>query len=350
VDLSLSGEQRQLQVVIREICQDQIRQQTRGSSAVPEATVWLRLGQLGVLDLGAADAGGGVVEQVIVAEELGSSLLGSHYAETAGYVIPILTTPREEALAPVAAGDLRVSFGASGERVHGDDEYLSGSWECFSSFRFPDRYLLAAEASEQIRIWLANAEGPGIRADELTAMDQSGTARRLTLTRAPARLVSTLPAARLHELQLRVRLMLAAELAGVAGAALAAAASYASVRTTFGRAIGSYQGISHPLADSLAQLEGLRSLVYWAACHLEASAPNAAALCLAAKTRAGEVAVEATARALHTLGGIGLTWDHPIHHFYRRAIAANAAEGTAFELGRQLGVDLVAEHLSGSDR
>jgi alkylation response protein AidB-like acyl-CoA dehydrogenase len=122
------------------------------------------------------------------------------------------------------------------------------------------------------------------------------------------------------------------------------------VRSTFGRPIGSYQGISHPLADSLAQLDGLQSLVYWAACHLEAGSVDVGALCLAAKTRAGEVAVEATARALHTFGGVGLTWEHPIHRFFRRAIAANAAECTAFELGRQLGLDIVAEYLARSGR
>jgi alkylation response protein AidB-like acyl-CoA dehydrogenase len=135
---------------------------------------------------------------------------------------------------------------------------------------------------------------------------------------------------------------MAAELIGVADAAIRAAADYAKVRVAFGKPIGSYQGVSHPLADSLAQLEGVRSLLYLTACHLDADTTDAAMLSLAVKARAGEIAVEATARALHTFGGVGFTWEHPIHRFHRRAIAANAMAGSSFELGHQLGHEALA--------
>jgi alkylation response protein AidB-like acyl-CoA dehydrogenase len=142
---------------------------------------------------------------------------------------------------------------------------------------------------------------------------------------------------------MRARVLTAAELLGVADAAIRAAAEYARIRVAFGRPIGSYQGVSHPLAESWAQLEGVRSLLYLAACHVDAQTREAEHLSLAAKVRAGNVAITATERALHTFGGIGFTWEHPIHRYHRRAIAARARDGSSLELGYRLGLGVMAD-------
>jgi alkylation response protein AidB-like acyl-CoA dehydrogenase len=351
VDLELSGEQRQLQQLIRQYWTDR---PARGDSSfgMPlTAETWQQLGALGILDLAAAgDVSDGIVEQVIVAEELGRALLGSPYAWTAAYVVPILNAAGGQLLASVVAGRQLVSFGPGGTHVGWDGESLSGDWDLVSSFGSTDHYLLAEDAGSCVRLWLADAAQPGVDVDELASLDLAGTMQSLRLTRASARLIATIAASRLREFEMRARVLLAAELTGVANAAIDAASAYANVRTTFGRPIGSYQAISHPLADSLAQLEGLRSLVFWAACHVETGAADAMRLSLAAKALAGEVAVEATARALHTFGGIGFTWEHPIHRFYRRAIAANATSGPSFDLSRELGLDLLAGPESGWTR
>lgn len=343
MDLKLSDEQHQLQSLVRQYCHDRLQRQ-EGSLGLPvTAETWLQLGALGIFDLPAADSTDSrIVEQVIVAEELGRALLGSQYTWTVAYAVPILNASADDLLPAVLAGSQRVSFGSNGKHVRWNGQTLSGDWDLVPDFNSTDHYLLAEDTAPSIRIWIVNAEQPGADFDVLASLDLAGTLKNLRLADAPARLVANLTVNWLRRFDTRARVLLAAELAGVGHAAIAAAADYANVRTTFGRPIGSYQAISHPLADSLAQLEGLRSLVYWTACHVEADSPEALRLALAVKARAGEVAVEATARALHTFGGIGFTWEHLIHRFYRRAIAANATSGSSFELSHQLGFDLLA--------
>jgi alkylation response protein AidB-like acyl-CoA dehydrogenase len=118
----------------------------------------------------------------------------------------------------------------------------------------------------------------------------------------------------------RLRAAAAAEALGVAQRALDLGAEHAKTRLQFGKPIGTYQAVSHPLAQSYTDVELARSLVYWAAwCVAEEDerAPLAAA---AAKAFATEAAVAACERSIQVHGGIGFTWEHPLHRFYKRAI------------------------------
>ncbi len=118
----------------------------------------------------------------------------------------------------------------------------------------------------------------------------------------------------------RFRAGAAAEALGVAQRALDLGVEHAKTRMQFGKPIGTYQAVSHPLAQSYTDVELARSLVYWAAwCVAEEDerAPLAAA---AAKAFATEAAVAACERSIQVHGGIGFTWEHPLHRFYKRAI------------------------------
>jgi alkylation response protein AidB-like acyl-CoA dehydrogenase len=118
----------------------------------------------------------------------------------------------------------------------------------------------------------------------------------------------------------RFRAAAAAEALGVAQRALDLGVEHAKTRMQFGKPIGTYQAVSHPLAQSYTDVELARSLVYWAAwCVAEEDerAPLAAA---AAKAFATEAAVAACERSIQVHGGIGFTWEHPLHRFYKRAI------------------------------
>jgi alkylation response protein AidB-like acyl-CoA dehydrogenase len=117
----------------------------------------------------------------------------------------------------------------------------------------------------------------------------------------------------------RFRAAAAAEALGVAQRALDLGVGHAKTRTQFGKPIGTYQAVSHPLAQSYTDVELARSLVYWAAwCVAEKDerAPLAAA---AAKAFATEAAVLACERSIQVHAGIGFTWEHPLHRFYKRA-------------------------------
>jgi alkylation response protein AidB-like acyl-CoA dehydrogenase len=112
----------------------------------------------------------------------------------------------------------------------------------------------------------------------------------------------------------------AAEAVGVAQRALDLGVEHAKTRLQFGKSIGTYQAVSHPLAQTYTDVELARSLVYWAAwCVAEGDerSPLAAA---SAKAFATEAAVVACERSIQVHGGIGFTWEHPLHHFYKRAL------------------------------
>ena len=141
------------------------------------------------------------------------------------------------------------------------------------------------------------------------------------------------------------KLLNAAALAGLARRALEMAASYACEREQFGRPIGGYQGIAHPLADSLAEVEGLQLLVWRAIWAIAGGRDDAAASVAMARWWADEAAGRAVARALHTFGGYGVSLEYDIQLYYRRAKAWSLLGGDP----RQALVE-VGERLWGDER
>jgi alkylation response protein AidB-like acyl-CoA dehydrogenase len=125
---------------------------------------------------------------------------------------------------------------------------------------------------------------------------------------------------------------LALEAAGIARRALDFGVEYAKTREQFGRPIAVYQAVAHPLADTYVESELARSLAYWAAwCAAENDEQTPVAVA-AAKSYAGDIAVAACERAIQVLGGIGFTWEHPLHTYYKRALAIQAYGGYARHL------------------
>jgi len=118
----------------------------------------------------------------------------------------------------------------------------------------------------------------------------------------------------------RFRAAAAAEALGVAQRALDLGVAHAKTRTQFGKPIGTYQAVSHPLAQSYTDVELTRSLVYWAAWCVAEEDERAALAAAAAKSFATEAAVAACERSIQVHGGIGFTWEHPLHRFYKRAL------------------------------
>ncbi|MFL5960403.1 MAG: acyl-CoA dehydrogenase family protein [Gaiellaceae bacterium] len=118
----------------------------------------------------------------------------------------------------------------------------------------------------------------------------------------------------------RVRAALAAEALGVAQRALDLGVEHARTRVQFGKPIGTYQAVSHPLAQTYTDVELARSLVYWAAWCVAEDDEHAPLAAAAAKSFATEAAVTACERSIQVHGGIGFTWEHPLHRFYKRAL------------------------------
>ena len=118
----------------------------------------------------------------------------------------------------------------------------------------------------------------------------------------------------------RSRAAMAAEAVGVAQRALDLGIAHAKTREQFGKPIGVYQAVSHALADTYADVELARSLAYWAAWSVAEDDEQAAVAAAAAKAFATEAAVKACERSIQVHGGIGFTWEHSLHRFYKRAL------------------------------
>ncbi|GAA2153955.1 acyl-CoA dehydrogenase family protein [Actinomadura napierensis] len=125
-------------------------------------------------------------------------------------------------------------------------------------------------------------------------------------------------------------ILLAAEQLGVAQRALDMAVSYARDRVQFGRPIGSFQAIKHRCAEMLVEVEAARSCVAAAVRALDGDAPpgETASMAALARTWACEAAARTTAENIRIHGGIGFTFEHPAHLYYRRAKADHVLLGT----------------------
>jgi alkylation response protein AidB-like acyl-CoA dehydrogenase len=130
------------------------------------------------------------------------------------------------------------------------------------------------------------------------------------------------PTRRFHRVEEtpRFRVAAAAEALGIAQRALDLGVEHAKTRVQFGKPIGTYQAVSHPLAQTYTDVEFARSLVYWAAWCVAEDDERAPLAAVAAKAFATEAAVTACERSIQAHGGIGFTWEHPLHRFYKRAL------------------------------
>ena len=130
------------------------------------------------------------------------------------------------------------------------------------------------------------------------------------------------PTRRFHRVEEtpRFRTASAAEALGVAQRALDLGVEHAKTRVQFGKPIGTYQAVSHPLAQTYTDVELARSLVYWAAWCVAEDDERASRSAAAAKAFATEAAVLACERSIQVHAGIGFTWENPLHRFYKRAL------------------------------
>jgi alkylation response protein AidB-like acyl-CoA dehydrogenase len=252
----------------------------------PQDDRWAELAELGWLGVSVAEEEGGVglgfVEEAILLEELGYALYPGPYLATVGIALAALGP---EDRAAVAAGETKWSV-----EVNGLTPWLG------SVDKVVDMEGLAQDA----------------RGEELPTVDPSRPVGRLERTNG-----TPLPGPRDIP---RARTAMAAEALGVAQRVLELGIEHATMRKQFGKPIGVYQAVSHQLANTYADVELARSLVYWAAWCVAEEDEQAPVAAAAAKAFAAEAAVAACERSIQVHGGTGFTWEHPLHRFYKRAL------------------------------
>ncbi len=182
--------------------------------------------------------------------------------------------------------------------------------------------VVAARSPEGLGLWVVETSAPGVEMSAVPTVDATRRLGRLSLGDAPAQLVVPPEKAAdvLTGIRLRTLAALAIEAVGVASTAVDLARAYAGERKQFDKPIGAYQAVSHQVADAYAAVELARSLAYWAAWCVDQHDPQAPAAVAAAASSAGEAAVTACEKAIQVHGGIGFTWEHVLHRYYKRAL------------------------------
>lgn len=300
---------------------------------------WQELEALGWLDPEL-----GTLEYAVLAEEAGYALYPGPWWSTVALAGPILgglpDEPTTLAWAEDGAPDLRSAAASSTMTASRTDDAwtLSGT-----KLRVPDlaiarSVLVVAAAGNGTGIWQLPTSAAVVT--PLSTMDKTRRLAELRLDAAPAEPVVQ-PGGALQALaavRRRAVALLSCEAVGITQRALDLAAAHAKERTQFGRPIGSFQGISHQIADVYTALQLSRSLAYRAAwaVHTDSADVDEAVSVAAVSTGAG--AVHACETAIQVLGGIGFTWDHPLHRFYKRAQWIAAFDGT----GRSRRAELAA--------
>ncbi|NGN69787.1 acyl-CoA/acyl-ACP dehydrogenase [Streptomyces sp. A7024] len=167
----------------------------------------------------------------------------------------------------------------------------------------------------------------GLTRHRRTTLDETRSLARIELRDTPAELIGA-PDADVAEALARAGITLAAALAaeavGVADEALARTVAYVKERQQFGRPVGSFQAVQHRLADLYVEVESARSAAYyaaWAAADPEAPAEDRTTAAPLALAQALEAQHTVTGQAIQLHGGIGFTWEHEAHLFFKRAAA-----------------------------
>lgn len=175
--------------------------------------------------------------------------------------------------------------------------------------------------------WLVRADAPGVTVTAQTTMDQTRPLARVDLDGVAAEPLANPRAASLAARNAGF-VMIAAEALGVAQAALDRTVAYARERVQFGRAIGSFQAYKHRLADMVVEIEQARSAVYWAACAVDEGSAEAELAVHAAKSFAADTAFKCAGDMIQLHGGIGFTWEHDAHLYFKRARALQSMLGS----------------------
>jgi alkylation response protein AidB-like acyl-CoA dehydrogenase len=316
-----------------------------------EPSVWAEMAGMGLLGLAIPEALGGAgcgpVEVGVVLEETGAVLLCAPYFSTVVLATSVLLHAGDEAAAAeflpgIATGALTAAFALTEPSGRWDADGVtltaqrSGAGWALDGVKTyvldghtAGLVLVAARSAAGVSLFAVDGDAPGLSRTPLPTLDLTRKQARLDFAGVPARLIGADGAgwpviSRVLDL---AAVGLAAEQVGGAQRVLDMAVAYAKVRHQFGRPIGSFQAIKHKCADVLLEVESARSAsqyALWAAATLSEELPVVASL---TKAYCSEAFSHATAENIQVHGGIGFTWEHPAHLYFKRARSSQVLLG-----------------------
>jgi alkylation response protein AidB-like acyl-CoA dehydrogenase len=309
-----------------------------------DPAVWLQAAnQLGlqglVIPVEFGGAGCTHLELMIVFEEMGRALLCAPFFSSVAMATNLLLSivddgAKSEYLPALARGDsiATVALAESSARwdeagVQLEASPFQGGWSLNGEKLYvldghvADLILVAARTTAGVSVFAVRAGTPGLSVEPLSTMDQTRKQARLTFSSVPARLLGVEGSGweAISKMLDLAAVALAAEQVGGAQYVLDMAVDYAKTRVQFGQPIGSFQAIKHKCSDMLLEVESAKSAAYyagWTAAEDGHELPVVASL---AKSYCSEAYLHAASENIQIHGGIGFTWEHPAHLYFKRA-------------------------------
>ncbi len=364
MEFSLNEEQEMLKTMARDFLENEcpktfVREMMEDETGhSPE--LWKKMAEVGWLGLILPEEYGGSAmnfrDLAVLCEEMGRAMMPGPFFSTlllAG--LPLLNAGTEEQkkkfLPMIANGEAVFTLAVTEEDGEfwpegvqmkatkmGDDYVLNGSKYFVPDARAADYIIVAARTSrsqnpeEGITLFLVDTSEWGVYVAPLQGMDETRKQYELVLTRVavPGKHVigevdKGWPI--LRDMALKATTALCAEMVGGCDWIVETTVNYAKDRVQFGVPIGSFQAIKHRCADMYTSLEYARSLMEAAAEAIRENNPDAPLLVSMAKSFCGDAYKSIADGGIQVHGGIGFTWDHDMHMYFKRARSSDTAFG-----------------------
>ena len=348
MNFAFTDEQEQLRDFVRSFLEEKspesaVREQMDTEQGF-DPDVWAQMSeQMGLPALTIPEDYGGQgftrIEQVVVLEEMGRSLLCAPFFSSAVMAANTLMLSTDESakqahLPQIASGETRGTLAFTEQNGRWDEPGITmaataenGAWRLDGVKMYvldghtADLLIVAARTSRGVSLFTVDPGAAGLTRTALSTMDQTRKQAKLTFEGVEATLIGEegqgWPV--LEGVLDLASVALAAEQVGGAQRCLDMSVEYAKVRVQFGRPIGSFQAIKHKCADMLLEVESAKSAAYyagWCAAEMNDELPQVASL---AKSYCSEAYFHAAAENIQIHGGIGFTWEHPAHLYFKRA-------------------------------
>jgi alkylation response protein AidB-like acyl-CoA dehydrogenase len=363
MDFAFSEEQEMLRASARDFLAKQapssyVRRMMDAEDAW-DPELWKRLADLGWTALGIPEEYGGVgtfLDLAVVLEEAGRALLPGPFFATMGLAVPALleagTGPQKESvLRRIASGEARATVALTEPAGRWDAEGIAlSATRSGDGWRLDGTKLFVADAAaagftivaartrgsgeEGVTLFLVEGRPPGMTVTPLRTMDMTRRWYQVGFDGVLLPHDAVMGAPDRGWTALRRALewgeaAICAEMVGGAQHVLETSVEYAKTRQQFGKPIGIYQAVSHKLADMLLEIESARSATYYAAWAVDADAPDRSLAASIAKAYVSDAYRRAAGNGIQVHGGIGFTWEHDMHLYFKRAKASEVTLGDA---------------------
>lgn len=340
IDLVVTDEQQQLRDSLRRLLADKASLATARpameSGSGFDRGLWAQMAELGLPALlvpeGHGGLGQGASETTVVFEEMGRALYHGPLLATVALATNALLVSGDQAaqadlLPGVASGQTIATLATS----DGSEPVVATPNEDGWTLRGVKTFVVDGMAADLIVVTAATAPGAGLFAVDaastalsrrsLSALDLSRPLAEITFSGTPARLVGAEGAAEatMADVEDRLAITVAAEAVGGMRACLDLSVEHAKARKQFGVPIGSFQAVAHTCVDMLRDAELGASAVQYAAAAQDQRAEDFSLAARVAAAWCGPAYHRVTAQTIHIHGGLGFTWEHHAHLYYRRS-------------------------------